>query len=74
MLDILHKLCYNDFIIKERGDENMTDEEIKIIKREILLAYIKLGESTWNKPNLRLSAAINIGLKKAEEKFNSERK
>ena len=52
----------------------MTDEEIKIIKREILLAYIKLGESTWNKPNLRLSAAINIGLKKAQEKLNSERK
>ena len=51
----------------------MTDAERKIIKKEILLAYIKLEKSMWNKPNARLSAAINIGLKEAEEKFNNRK-
>lgn len=51
----------------------MTDEEKKIIKKEILLAYIKLEKFMWNKPYVRLSAAINIGLKEAEEKFKNRK-
>ena len=48
----------------------MTKNDKEIIKREILLAYLKLGKF---KPSVRLSAAINIGLNEAERKIDKEK-
>ena len=49
----------------------MTKNDKEIIKREILLAYLKLGG--FKKPSVRLSVAINIGLNEAERKINKEK-
>lgn len=48
----------------------MTKNDKEIIKREILLAYLKLSGF---KPSVRLSVAINIGLNEAERKIDKEK-
>lgn len=48
----------------------MTKNDKEIIKREILLAYLKLGGF---KPSVRLSVAISIGLNEAERKIDKEK-
>lgn len=48
----------------------MTKNDKEIIKKEILLAYLKLGKF---KPSVRLSVAINIGLNEAERKIEKEK-
>lgn len=48
----------------------MTKNDKEIIKREILLAYLKLSGF---KPSARLSVAINIGLNEAERKIDKKK-
>lgn len=49
----------------------MTDEEKNLIKKEILIAYWQLPKIDNTK---RYAMAINIGLNRAQEKLNLERK
>lgn len=49
----------------------MTKDDKEIIKREILLAYLKF--SRFFEPSVRLSIAIKIGLNEAERKINKEK-
>jgi hypothetical protein len=52
----------------------MTDEEKRIIKREILLAYIKISNiKKYDKPSVKLSIAIEIGLNEAERKIKNKK-
>lgn len=48
----------------------MTKDDKEIIKREILLAYLKFSGF---EPSVRLSIAIKIGLNEAERKINKEK-
>jgi hypothetical protein len=51
----------------------MTDEEKRIIKKEILLAYFKISNiRKYDKPSIKLSVAIEIGLNEAERKMKKE--
>ena len=64
-------MCYNVFIIKKiKKGVNMTKSDKEIIKREILLAYLKLSKF---KSSVRLSTAISIGLNEAERKIEKEK-
>ena len=49
----------------------MTKNDKEIIKREILLAYLKLDR--FKKTSVRLSVAINVGLNEAERKIDKEK-
>ena len=51
----------------------MTKNDKEIIKREILLAYLKLLKLSGFKPSARLSVAINIGLNEAERKIDKKK-
>ena len=49
----------------------MTDEEKLVIKKELYLAYLELKNLS---PRKRYVGAIMIGLNRAQEKLNLERK